>query len=228
MGSRRLPRLAAACVAVGVLSLSAPAWADSTISINPGNLNGKPASKWPTQECSAQLGGAARADQDIWVFNLPGKESDTGGFKSLTITFTTPSGEVVRNIPGPDSGIEVVGHSKAWIAVPEGWILKAATAVVGKTAAKFVLTHTCPARDSGNPPGGNPPGGNPPGDNPPGGNPPGNNPPGDGGSGGSGGGLPVTGAAVTGIVATGLLITSAGAALVYFQRRRRINVDDIS
>lgn len=221
MGSRRLPRLAAAFVAVGVLTLSAPAWADSTISINPGNLNGKPASQWPTQECSAQLGGAARTDQDIWVFNLPGRDSETGGFKSLTITFTTPSGDVVRSIPGPDSGIVVVGHSKAWIAVPEGWILKAATAVIGKTAEMFVLTHTCPADDDGTPPG-NPPGGNPPGGNPPGGNPPGDNPP------GAGGGLPVTGTAVTGIVAAGLLIIVAGAALVYFQRRRRINVEDIS
>lgn len=218
MGSSRIPRLAAAFAAVVLFGLSSPAQANMTININPGNLTGNPAAQWSTKECSSQLGGGPYADKDVWVFNLPGNHDTTGDFVSLALTFNTPDGDAVKAIPGPDSGIEVVGHSKAWIAVPAGWTLKAASAVISGTADQFVLTHTCPAGgSSGGGDGGNTGGGDSGG---------GGNDGGGGNTGGAGGGpLPKTGAPVTGMILAGSLITAAGAALVYFvQRRRRIGL----
>ena len=220
MGSRRIPRLIAAVVVAVLCGLASPARASMTININPGSLTGNPAGQSGTQECSPQLGGGPYAGKDVWVFNLPGNHVTTGDFLSLTITFKTPDGDVVKTIPGPDSGIVLLGHSKAWIAVPTGWTLKAASAVISGTADQFVLTHTCPA--GGTNPGpssstGNGDGGGGDGDGG-GGN-------GDGG-GGNGGPLPTTGTAVTGLIAAGSVIASAGAALIYLvQRRRRIDFE---
>lgn len=223
MGSRRIPRLVAAFAAVVLTGLASPVWANMTININPGNLNGKTADKWATQECSTQMGGGPYAGKDVWVFNLPGNHDTTGDFLSLTITFNTPGGDTVKTILGPDSGIVLVGHSKAWIAVPTGWTLKAASAVISGTADQFVLTHTCPAGGT-NPGPATPAGGGDGGGG--GGNDGGGGGGGDGG--GTGGPLPKTGAAVTGLIAAGSLIAAAGAALVYFVRRRRIDVDELS
>jgi uncharacterized membrane protein YgcG len=220
MGSSRIPRLAAAFAAVVLFGLASPAQASMTISINPGNLTGMPAGQWGTQECSTALGGGSYADRDVWVFNLAGNHETTGDFLSLTLSFQTPGGDAVRAIPGPDSGIVLLGHSKAWIAVPAGWVLKAASAVISGTADQFVLTHTCPAGGTnGGGDGGNSGGGDG------GGGDGGNSGGGGGDNNGDGGPLPTTGAPVTGIILAGSLIAGTGAALVYFvQRRRRIDL----
>jgi len=219
----RIPHLVAAFAAVVLFGLASPARASMTININPGNLTGKPAGQWGTQECSSALGGGPYSGKDVWVFNLPGNHDTTGDFLSLTLTFKTSGGDVVKTIPGPDSNIVPLGHSKAWIAVPAGWVLKSASAVISGTADQFVLTHTCPAGGT-NPGPSDPTGG---GDNGGGGG--GNGGGGNGGGGGNDGPLPTTGASVSGLIAAGSVIATSGAALVYlFHRRRRIDPDDLS
>src|SRR5262245_53760898 len=65
----------------------APAWADTTIPINPGNVP-TTASAFPEQSCD-QVPGGASSTQDGWVFVLPGNK---GSFTSLTLTFQTTTG----------------------------------------------------------------------------------------------------------------------------------------
>ncbi|WP_229400479.1 hypothetical protein, partial [Micromonospora okii] len=140
-------RLAAFALLVGALLLAAgsPAAADSTININPGNVPTTAAQF--RQECSPNLGGGPYADEDVWVFNLPGNQTTSGNFLSVTATFSTPTGTVTRTIPtDPNSAIvNNLGTSKAWIRLPAGWTLTGATAVISGEADFFVLTHTCAA-----------------------------------------------------------------------------------
>ncbi|MFC0096224.1 hypothetical protein ACFFKH_01615 [Micromonospora marina] len=95
--------------------------------------------------------GPPFADEDVWVFNLPGNQATTGTFQTITATFSTPGGPVTRTIPtDPNSAIvNDLGTSKAWIRTPAGWTLTGATAVISGTARFFVLTHTCAAGDIG-------------------------------------------------------------------------------
>ncbi|MFG1890575.1 LPXTG cell wall anchor domain-containing protein [Micromonospora sp. NPDC049051] len=140
-------RLAAFALLAGALLLAggSPAAAASTININPGNVPTTAAQF--TQNCDDNLGGGPFANEDVWVFNLPGNPDTTGVFQTVTVTFSTPTGNVTRTIPtDPNSAIvDDTGTSKAWIRVPAGWTLIAASAVISGTADFFVLTHTCAA-----------------------------------------------------------------------------------
>ncbi|MEU8069379.1 hypothetical protein AB0B20_06460 [Micromonospora sp. NPDC049151] len=132
-------------VSAVLLVAASPAVADSTIAINPGNVPTTAANF--TQNCDPNLGGGPYANEDVWVFNLPGNPQTSGTFQSITATFSTPSGNVTRTIPtDPNSAIvNNLGTSKAWIRLPAGWTLLGATAVISGTANFFVLTHTCAA-----------------------------------------------------------------------------------
>ncbi len=142
---RTVARFAAAAVLMGgvLLAGAAPAWADTTISINPGNVP-TTASGFEDQSCE-QVPGGSSPTSDSWVFVLPGNK---GTFTSLTLTFlNTSGGTVVINVPA-DSGtiLNVNGTSKAVVTTPAGWTLIAATATIsGSSNGFFVLTHTCPA-----------------------------------------------------------------------------------
>ncbi|SCL36478.1 hypothetical protein GA0074692_4362 [Micromonospora pallida] len=132
-------------VAAGLLlSAGAPAAAQTTIDIDPGNVPTTAAQY--TQNCDPNLGGGPYPDQDVWVFNLPGEPAVSGVFESVTATFTTPDGSLTVTIP--DDGGEIVngmGTSKAWIRLPAGYTLVDATADISGLADFFVLTHTCAA-----------------------------------------------------------------------------------
>lgn len=129
-----------------LLVSGSPAFAVSTISINPGNVP-TTAAGFDSHECDANLGGGPFAGQDVWVFNLPGSNPPTDAFVSVSATFSTPGGNVTKVIPtDPNSAIvSDQGTSKAWIRTPAGWTLIGATAVVTGDERFFVLTHTCPA-----------------------------------------------------------------------------------
>ncbi|MEU6074824.1 LPXTG cell wall anchor domain-containing protein [Micromonospora sp. NPDC047074] len=140
-------RVAAFALLVGALVLTggSPAAAASTININPGNV--PTTADQATQNCDPNLGGGPFANEDVWVFNLPGNPQTSGVFQTITATFSTPQGNVTRTIPtDPNSAIvNDMGTSKAWIRLPAGWTLTGATAVISGTANFFVLTHTCAA-----------------------------------------------------------------------------------
>jgi hypothetical protein len=141
-----LTRMLALGAAAGVmlLAFAAPALAQETISINPGNVPTTAAAV--TQECDPNLGGGPFPNEDVWVFNLPGNPQTTGVFLSVSATFSTANGPVTVTIP-TDGGAIVndMGTSKAWIRRPAGETLTGATAVISGTAEFFVLTHTCAA-----------------------------------------------------------------------------------
>lgn len=231
----------AALAAVPVQAASAAplaATSTSTIPINPGNVP-TTADGFDGHSCD-QVGESA--SQDGWVFVLPGND---GEFKSLTLTFQTPSGET-RTLRIPDDGGKIGtgnGTSKAWIRTAPGWTLVGATAVItGKSSnGQFNLTHTCPASGGSQSPTASPsttkpteqPTGSPstPGESPtesPSGTSspstsvgpttppsPSSDVPGD-----TGGDLPLTGIALGGILALGLASVGAGVALRTVKRRR--------
>lgn len=220
MGATWLGRLATAAGAAAVLGLAAasPAWAGTTISINPGNVP-TTAAGHDTHDCDPNFGGGPFADRDVWVFVLPGQSGD---FVSVTATFSTPGGSVNLTIP-TDGGAIVndKGTSKAWIATSAGWTLTGATAAITGTGDKFNLTHTCPAggdqTSSPTPPVSESP------STPSSPSTSGSVSPtaGGGSPGGAGsGGLPVTGPAVTTIALTGGALIASGIALLLLRRRR--------
>lgn len=241
-----LRRLAFVAVAAGIAVLSAagPASANSTISINPGNIV-KPGGT-PATGSQCDIGNGPYTDKDVWVFVLPGPEAglfvsvtasfDTNGdgAADLDVTFPTgsyPSGFVQDNPQAP----------KAWIATPAGWTLKGATAVITGEADKFNLTHTCAAgtkpsmspRPSKSPHESKSPSASPsasesasPSESPstspsevPSESPstPGTPVPSESG----GGGLPITGVGVTTYALTGTFLVAAGVFALLAARRRR-------
>lgn len=212
----------------------------TTIPINPGNV---PATADSHDDHSCDQVGEA-ADQDGWVFVLPGND---GAFVSLTLTFKTPAGET-KTLRIPQDGGKIGtgnGTSKAWIRTAPGWTLIDAKAVItGESSnGEFNLTHTCPA--TGGSPSTSPTTGAPtetPTESPsqPGGSPtaspdesPSQTP---GTSVGptaapsetpaapveTGGNLPLTGVALGGILALGLALVGAGVALRAVKRRRDV------
>lgn len=234
-------RLLAALTAVGIAAFASPAWANTPIDINPGNVPTTAAAFSPEdQECSANLGGGPYADKDVWVFNLPSQAGEAGVFVSVTATFNTPGGVQVKTIPTDGGAIVLLGTSKAWIALDAGWTLTGATAEITGTANFFVLTHTCPASSSTSPspspsPSASPstdPSASPDPSSPPASpsadpsspagspstSPSSSQPP-----------LPRTGAAVLSMLVAGGAAITAGAALTWLMRRRRAtltNLDD--
>jgi hypothetical protein len=151
MGSNLLGRLTvmAGVAAVVGLAAASPAWADTTVAVNPGNVP-TTASAYGTPDCDENFGGGPYAKSDVWVFVLPGNQNKVGEFVSITATFGAHG---TLKIPA-DGGAVVTdkGASKAWITTPAGWTLTDASAVITGTADKFNLTHTCPATGSGRPP----------------------------------------------------------------------------
>ncbi len=148
MSRRWLARVAIVTgAAAALLGFSTAAWANVTVNINPGQL---PATvdDFDT-ECNQAMGGGPFPGQDVWVFNLPEQDRD---FVTVTATFSAPVGQIVidSDVPGVDAdGNDIVriGTSKAWVVVPIGATLIAASAeITGDPEAglQFVVTHTCP------------------------------------------------------------------------------------
>jgi LPXTG-motif cell wall-anchored protein len=240
MRQRWLSRLAVVSAAVGIAALAtaAPAWANITININPGNVPTTAAGADNNNTCDPDLGGGPFPDKDVWVFNLPDQTRD---FVSVTAEFSTDGDDttVEQTLMIPTDGGAIVrqGTSKAWIATPAGWTLVDATAEVtgdaptGNTKVFFVLTHTCAATST---PSGSPTPSESPSESPSG--TPSETPSESGSStpgatssapGGGGGGLPVTGTAIGGIVVVGVGLVAAGVALLAVRRRREIDLTDL-
>jgi LPXTG-motif cell wall-anchored protein len=207
-----------------MVSATGTAWANSTININSGNVP-TTAAGFSGHECDPNSGGGPFANQDVWVFVLPGNHSTSGDFVSITADFGANGTVTITSAANPgnfDNGGPQT--SKAWIVTPAGWTLAGATAVITGTADFFNLTHTCPAGSSTTPtptvtptttttaPGGG------------GGSSSTTSTHGGGGSssssaGSSGGTLPVTGVALTGVIVAGVVLIGGGAALLYARRR---------
>lgn len=243
MSRRLVLSIFAAVVATGLAALSAgPALANTTISINPGNIlvGGTPAAS-TAQDCA--LGGGPYSDKDVWVFNLPGNDASVGVFVSVSAVFDTGTTQVTKNIPADGGGISgAPGTSKAYIATPAGWRLLGATAVISGTASFFTLTHTCKAGSSTSPspspsksPSKSPSPSSSPSASDNGTPTPGSSPSesrGDGSSSSTGssspsgsGGLPVTGVALTAFTGLGTLLIAAGVLALLAARRRRSLLD---
>lgn len=249
MRTKWLARAAATGIAAGVLALAGTgaARADTTIGINPGNVP-TTAAGFHDHDCDANFGGGPYPGQDVWVFNLPGNPGTSGHFVSVTATFSGSGGTVTKTIPTDSGAINNAhGTSKAWIALPAGWTLTGATAVISGTADFFVLTHTCPAKGSPSPtpsathssptPSGSPSGTSSPTAHPsPSGSHGGPTPTASpsassspGGLGGesttpggtSSGGLPITGLPLAFTVLFGGVLLAAGASAAVLARRRR-------
>jgi LPXTG-motif cell wall-anchored protein len=217
--------VAAAATAVVGLATASPALADTTVTVNPGNVP-TTAAAYGTHDCDDNFGGGPHSGSDVWVFVLPGNHDKTGDFVSVTATFGANG---TLTIPA-DGGAVVTdkGASKAWITTPAGWTLTGASAVITGTAAKFNLTHTCPAGGGGQTSSPSPSpsvskssgsnGGSNGGAN--GGSTGGGSGVAGGSSGGGSGGLPVTGTAVTSVALTGAALVAAGIVLLVARRRR--------
>jgi hypothetical protein len=141
----------AATVTVAVLTIGSPAWADSKININPGNVP-TTAAGYGTHACDPNQGGGPYPGKDVWVFVLPGNHNATGDFISVTADFGTHG--TITITTAANAGNFANGGpatSKAWIVTPAGWTLVGATAEISGTARFFNLTHTCPASASPGP-----------------------------------------------------------------------------
>src|SRR5215207_3418932 len=120
MPLNRFMRLAAttALGATASLAFASAALADTTISINPGNVAVKAASA--EQDCDPTFGGGPYAGKDVWVFNLPGKHNETGDFVTVTAKFTIDDQGTVETVlidAGAADGDDIVttsGTSKAY------------------------------------------------------------------------------------------------------------------
>jgi hypothetical protein len=153
--SVRRALIAVTAIASWWLLSATPAWANTLVDINSGNVP-TTAAKVATHTCSASQGGGPYASQDVWVFVLPGNHASSGDFVSFTATFDTDgngSGDTTRTLPsaagafvngGPDT-------SKAYLLTPAGWTLTTATATITGSANFFTLSHTCPASSNTTP-----------------------------------------------------------------------------
>ncbi len=144
---------AAAAVLVG-LGSAAPAYADTQLEINPGNVP-TTAAGFQGHSCDQIPGGQPIADEDGWVFVLPDAASKDGRtFVSVTAYFShdgTTSLVTVTTTPSSDGAVlNTHGTSKAYVVTPAGWTLTNATAMITGVASPdfFTLTHTCPAPEA--------------------------------------------------------------------------------
>lgn len=137
---------------IGALAFAAPANADTkTIWINQGNV---PTTAADFEQSCDQVPESIGADEDGWVFVLPG---NSGSFVSVTATYTDANGDSRTFGTDADGGIDPGnGTSKAYIITPAGWTLTGASAEVDDTAKdRFNLTHACagtPAEGGGETP----------------------------------------------------------------------------
>lgn len=136
------PRLAVALGLFGALALGSPAQAaETTVDINQDHV-GKPADYFE-EGCGtdSQLPEDLGADEDGWVFVLPGG-NDT--FVSVTVTFADGDGgehvEEATVVTTGDSG----NLKHAYIITPAGWTIVEASAVIEGDSKFFNVTHTCP------------------------------------------------------------------------------------
>ncbi|MDI1462566.1 hypothetical protein QEZ54_16460 [Catellatospora sp. KI3] len=138
-----------ATTALGQQAAQAQAIAKATVSIDPASL-GFTAADFPRHACQLDFGGGPYADQDVWVFKLPGEHDETGEFINIEAEFTTPEGDTtVVTIPGEGGGTLVRADTdKAWAALPQGLTLVNATAEITGTADSFILGRTCPAGEA--------------------------------------------------------------------------------
>lgn len=215
MGTRwwgRLAAVAGTAAAVG-LAVASPAWAGTTVDINPGNV---PTTAEGHGDHGCDFGGGPFADKDVWVFVLPGNQDKVGDFVSVTAVFGANGSLTI-----PTDGGAIVtdkGTSKAWITTPAGWTLTGATAVITGTAEKFNLTHTCPAGGGGQTPTPVPSESATP--TPGTSGTPGASVSGTPGAGTGGGSLPVTGGAVLTTAVLGAALVAGGAVLLAVRRRK--------
>jgi len=137
-------------VATAALVIGSPAWANTTININPGNVP-TTAAGFNTHECDPNFGGGPFPGQDVFVFVLPGNHSTSGDFVSLTATFNTETITITAAANPGNFSNGGPATSKAFVLAPAGSILTGASAVITGTAEFFNLTHTCPASASPSP-----------------------------------------------------------------------------
>jgi hypothetical protein len=142
--------LTGAAVVLG-LAVGTPAWADSSVTINSGNVPAT-ATGFGTRTCDPNQGGGPVAGADVWVFVLPGQHGVSGDFVSVSATFGAHGTVTITTAANPgnfrNGGPQT---AKAWIVTPTGWTLTGASAVVTGTARFFNLTHTCPGSASPSP-----------------------------------------------------------------------------
>lgn len=148
---RRVARTTVSAVAAtACLALATPAWASSTIQINPDHKE-ETAGGFSEQDCNDPRFAGRPADHDGWHFILPGGKG-SGGFETLTLTFDTGSSEVTVTVPNagdayPDAlypaGKDEDRLIHAYLFTPAGWTLLDGSAAISGTADKFNLSHTC-------------------------------------------------------------------------------------
>ncbi|MBV1855705.1 hypothetical protein [Catellatospora tritici] len=152
-GAATLTLVLSVLATVGLGERPTGSWANpalraaETVQINSGNVPTTAIAFKPEgHDCDPNFGGGPLPGMDIWVFNLPGNHATSGDFTKLTLTYSVPNdGTAVVTIPDDGGAIVLSGTSKAWIAIPAGWTLTAASADITGDADFFVLTHTCPA-----------------------------------------------------------------------------------
>ncbi|MEU9507724.1 LPXTG cell wall anchor domain-containing protein [Micromonospora sp. NPDC048170] len=136
-----------AAAATACLALATPAWASSTIQINPDHKD-ETAGGFSTQDCADPRFAGRPADHDGWHFVLPGGKA-AGDFETLTLAFETGTGKVTVTVPDADDAYPDALYSAgnrlihAYLFTPAGWTLLDGSAVITGTAAKFNLSHTC-------------------------------------------------------------------------------------
>jgi LPXTG-motif cell wall-anchored protein len=223
--------LAAAAAALIGIGWSSPAFANSSVDINSGNVP-TTASGFANHDCDSNFGGGPYQGADVWVFVLPGDHNDTGDFVTVTAKFDTDgdgTADVTKTIPtDTPSGIVLdSGTSKAWIQTTAGWTLIDATAEITGVATSFNLTHTCPASGSPSTPPGVPSGSpsasvSPSSSMSSSSSPSGSVAPSPSTS-SSSSTLPLTGTSLTPFIVAGVLLVAGGSVLVVMARRRRLN-----
>ncbi|MBY8871252.1 LPXTG cell wall anchor domain-containing protein [Micromonospora sp. PLK6-60] len=137
-----------AVAATACLAFATPAWASSTVPLNPAH-QGSTAAGF-NQECNDGRFAGREANQDGWHFVLPG--ASAGNFETLTLTFSNGAAQVQVKIPDatdayPDHLYSTGGKDPrtihAYLFTPAGWTLVDGSAVISGTAARFNLSHTC-------------------------------------------------------------------------------------